>query len=95
VNGLQEEWGDQVLVLQVNVNHKESRSLVEQFEGQFTPTFILFDAAGQEVWRVTGGIDPAEARGQADSLLSQISELASWFAGKLPKCKTPRCAIIE
>jgi thioredoxin-related protein len=70
VNGLQEEWGEQVLVLQVNVNHKESRSLVEQFEGQFTPTFVLFDAAGQEVWRATGSIDPAEARRQASALLN-------------------------
>jgi thioredoxin-related protein len=75
VNGLQEEWGEQVRVLQVNVNHKESRSLVEEFGGQFTPTFVLFDAAGQEVWRATGRLDPAEARLQADALLRQISEV--------------------
>jgi thiol-disulfide isomerase/thioredoxin len=77
VNGLQEEWGEQVLVLQVNVNHKESRSLVEEFGGQLTPTFVLFDVAGQEVWRATGRLDPAEARLQADALINQISE-AGW-----------------
>ena len=76
MNGLQEEWGEQVHLLQVNVNHKESRSLVEEFEGQFTPTFILFDAAGQEAWRAIGSIDPAEARRQADALLKQIPAAA-------------------
>ena len=75
MNGLQEEWGEQVLVLQVNVNHKESRSLVEEFGGQFTPTFVLFDAAGQEVWRATGRLDPVEARLQASALVKQISEV--------------------
>ena len=68
MNGLQDEWGEEVLVLQVNVNLQESRSLVEEFEGQFTPTFVLFDTAGQEVWRSIGSIDPAEARQQANAL---------------------------
>jgi thioredoxin-related protein len=82
VNGLQEEWGEQVLILQVNVNHKESRSLVEEFGGQFTPTFVLFDATGQEVWRATGRLDPSEARLQAGALVNKISE-ARWWANPL------------
>ena len=107
MNGLREEWGEQLLVLQVNVNHKENRSLVEEFEGQFSPTFILFDASGQETWRAIGSIDPVEARRQADALLDQISEnrpkaseqlankfgILSWSTGNLSEFRIEELAL--
>ena len=77
MNGLREEWGEQLLILQVNTNLNKNRTLVEEFEGQFTPTFILFDEAGQEVWLHTGPLNPAEARRQANDLFKRISNAAA------------------
>ncbi len=77
MNGLRDEWGEQLLILQVNSNLKKNRSLVEEFEGQLTPTFILFDEAGQEVWRHTGPLNPAEVRRQANAMFKHNSEAAA------------------
>lgn len=68
MNGLQEEWSDQVLVLQVNVNLKESRPLVEEYNGSFTPTFVLFNKDGEEIMRSTGSIDAVETRQMVSAL---------------------------
>jgi len=62
VNGLKEEWAGSVQVLQVNIHDRENRALTERLNAQFTPTFVLFDASGQEVWRSVGQIDADEAR---------------------------------
>ena len=70
MNGLREEWQDQVLVLQVDVNRKESKFFVEQYEGHFTPTFILFDAGGEAIWRSTGTLNAGEVRQLGGALLS-------------------------
>jgi thioredoxin-related protein len=35
---------------------------VKQFGIEFTPTFILFDAAGKEQWRGVGQLDAAQIR---------------------------------
>ena len=69
MNGLQEEWGQSVRVVQVDVNRRQSQSLVEDYGGQFTPTIILFDQSGEEHWRTVGSIDPDEARRQVTDLL--------------------------
>jgi thioredoxin-related protein len=29
---------------------------------QYTPTFVLFDAAGIELWRTVGAVDPQQVR---------------------------------
>lgn len=68
VNGLEEEWAGSVQVIQVNIQDRESRVFVEDLEAQFTPTFILFDASGQEVWRSVGRIDAAEVRSRVEAL---------------------------
>ena len=69
VNGLKEEWAGSVQVVQVNINDRESRALTERLDAQFTPTFILFDAAGQEVWRTVGQIDADQVKKRAETLL--------------------------
>lgn len=68
VNGLRSEWGDDVQVLQINVHRKENRSLIERIGFRFTPTFILYDAGGQEIWRASGGLNGAEVRRQLAAL---------------------------
>jgi thioredoxin-related protein len=68
VNGLKEEWAGSVQVLQVNIHDRENRALTERLHAQFTPTFVLFDATGQEVWRSVGQIDADEVKGKVEDL---------------------------
>jgi hypothetical protein len=69
VNGLEKEWAGTVQVVQVNIRDSEGRALIERIGAQFTPTFVLFDAGGQEVWRTVGAIDAAEVKRQVATLL--------------------------
>ena len=62
VNGLQSEWGDDVQVIQIDVHRKENRSLIERIGFRFTPTFVLYDDSGQEIWRASGGLNATEVR---------------------------------
>jgi len=36
--------------------------LAPVYEFNFTPTFIFFDAEGNEVWRMIGNFDPQKVR---------------------------------
>ncbi|MEW5988773.1 MAG: thioredoxin family protein [Chloroflexota bacterium] len=56
---LAEEWGDQVEVVRVNIHEEATRPLTVRYGFQFTPTFVLLDGDGREVWRDTGGLDVA------------------------------------
>jgi hypothetical protein len=35
--------------------------LVREY-GKFTPTFVFFDAGGEELWRTVGTLDPGVVR---------------------------------
>jgi thiol-disulfide isomerase/thioredoxin len=66
VDKLERELAGKLAVRRVNIQSDEGRQLVEQFGIKFTPTFILFDAAGREQWRGSGGLDAATVRRLAD-----------------------------
>ena len=68
VNGLENEWGGSVRVVQINIRDRDGRPLIERFGAQFTPTFVLLDADGEEVWRSVGEIDADEVRDQVAAL---------------------------
>ena len=68
VSGLKEEWAGSVQVLQVNIQQRENRALTERLDAQFTPTFVLFDASGQEVWRSVGQVDADDVRERVAAL---------------------------
>jgi thiol-disulfide isomerase/thioredoxin len=68
VNGLEEEWGDSVQVVQVKIQDKENQALIKRLDAVYTPTFVLFDAAGQEVWRSVGQIDADEVKDRVKTL---------------------------
>ena len=68
VNGLEEEWAGSVEVVQINIRDRDNRALVERIGASFTPTFVLFDGAGQEVWRSVGSINAGEVRQQVEAL---------------------------
>jgi thiol-disulfide isomerase/thioredoxin len=68
VNGLEEEWGDSVQVVQLKMQEKENQALIERLDAIYTPTFVLFDASGKEVWRSVGQIDAYEVKDRVKAL---------------------------
>ena len=62
MDGLEAEWGDTVQVVRLNVQDDDARAVLAQLGFRFTPTFILLDSDGQELWRTTGVINADEAR---------------------------------
>lgn len=68
VNGLEREWAGSVQVVQVNIQDSSNRALIERLDARFTPTFVLFDADGEEVWRSVGAIRADEARAEVKAL---------------------------
>ena len=57
VNGLETEMAGELVVLKVDFYSEAGRALSAEYNGYATPTFILFDAEGQELWRQVGTID--------------------------------------
>ena len=46
-----------IVIIRVNVQEEVGRELASVYELSFTPTFIYFDAEGNELWREIGGLD--------------------------------------
>lgn len=49
-------------VIRLDVNSEAGRALGARWRAGFTPTFILFDGAGREIWRGMGRLDPEAVR---------------------------------
>jgi len=62
VDRLENELGNKLIVSRVDIQSDEGQQLVKQFKIEFTPTFILFDASGQELWRGIGKLDADRVR---------------------------------
>jgi thioredoxin-related protein len=62
VDELENELRDQLLVIRLNVQEEVGRELAPVYGFGFTPTFIYFDAEGEEVWREVGNLDPQRVR---------------------------------
>ena len=58
VDGIEKQHADDLNVIRVNVQDEAMQPLLETYAFQFTPTFILFDPAGEEILRAVGAIDP-------------------------------------
>ncbi len=58
VDGIEKQHADDLNVIRVNVQDDAMRPLMQTYAFQFTPTFILFDPAGDEIFRTVGAIDP-------------------------------------
>ena len=74
VDKLEEELNNQISpekqlhIVRLNIQEDAGRDLLSTYGFQFTPTFIYFDADGNEVWRLVGSFDPQKVR---DSLKNQ------------------------
>jgi thioredoxin-related protein len=62
VDGIEAEHGEALDVIRLNVQESAAQPLLQRFGFRFTPTFILFDAAGEELWRAVGAVDPVPIR---------------------------------
>lgn len=62
MDGLEKELGDRLIVVRLNIQEAVGRELAPAYGFQYIPTFIFFDAQGNEVWRQVGGLDSARVR---------------------------------
>ena len=59
---LENELGNRILFIRLNIQENVGRELAPVYGFEFTPTFIYFDADGNELWREVGGLDPQLVR---------------------------------
>jgi thioredoxin-related protein len=62
VDGLEQELEGQVVFIRLNIQEQVGRELAPVYGFQFTPTFIFYDAQGNELWRDVGNFDPEKVR---------------------------------
>ncbi|MDD2921184.1 MAG: hypothetical protein PHQ36_02765 [Anaerolineales bacterium] len=62
MDGLEQELGDRVIFIRLNIQEQVGMELAPVYKFTFTPTFIFFDAQGNEVWRQIGSFDPQAVR---------------------------------
>jgi len=58
VDRLEAELNDHLLVLRVDIQSNDGGNLAERVGFKYTPTFILYDSDGEEIWRSVGRLDP-------------------------------------
>lgn len=58
MDGLEHELGDKLHIIRVDIQQTVGRELAPVYGFEYTPTYIFFDAKGNEVWRTIGEIDP-------------------------------------
>ncbi len=59
---LEQELGDKIFFIQINIQEEVGMELAPLYGFEFTPTFIYFDAQGNEIWRMVGEFDPQRVR---------------------------------
>jgi hypothetical protein len=63
VDRLEQELADQLHVVRLNALDREGTVLGRQLGLRLTPTYVLFDASGEELWRGRGSITHDEIVG--------------------------------
>lgn len=59
---LELELGKDMHFIRLNIQETVGMELAPVYSFQATPTFIYFDAEGNEVWRMVGDFDPQRVR---------------------------------
>ena len=68
MDGLETELGPKLHILRLNIQDQVGRELAPVYNFEYTPTYIFFDAKGNELWRSVGEIDVQRVR---DSVANQ------------------------
>lgn len=59
---LEQEVGNEIHIIRLNIQETVGMELAPVYGFEFTPTFIYFDAQGNEIWRMVGEFDPQLVR---------------------------------
>lgn len=59
---LKDEYGDRLVLLKVDIQSEAGKEIAREFNSSLTPTFVMFDGEGNELWRSIGKIDPDKVR---------------------------------
>ena len=62
MDGLEAELAGTLIVLRVDIFSPAGRELGERFGARMTPTFVLLDGTGVEIYRQLGTLDAAVVR---------------------------------
>ena len=62
VDGLENELGQKLHLIRINIQDQLGHELAPVYDFEYTPTYIFFDAHGNELWRTIGEIDPQKVR---------------------------------
>ena len=57
VDGIEARYAGQLVVIRLDIHTTVGKQIAEEYDFQYTPTFILFNGFGEEVWRTVGSID--------------------------------------
>jgi len=57
VNGIEQDYQDRLRVVHLDARDANNREIAAQIGVQMTPTYVLFDAQGSEVWRSMGVVN--------------------------------------
>lgn len=67
VDGVEQEYGEELKVIRLNIQDPVGRQVADAYGFQFTPTFVLLDPAGTELWRSVFTLDPEAVRASLGS----------------------------
>ena len=62
VDGIEGEFAGRLKVIRLNVQDPAGKALSQEYGFQYTPTFVLLDGDGHEIWRSVFVIEPAQLR---------------------------------
>ncbi len=54
---LEDETRGELVIIRLDIQEEVGRELASVYGFQVTPTFIYFDARGNELWRQVGGLN--------------------------------------
>jgi len=62
VDAVEEEFSGRMEVLRVDIHTEVGLVIANELDFQYTPTFIIFDETGNELWREVGGLTTTRIR---------------------------------
>ena len=60
VDGIEQKHRNRLTVLRLNIQDPTSQPFLDRYNFQYTPTFLLLDGNGKEIWRRIGSINADE-----------------------------------
>jgi thiol-disulfide isomerase/thioredoxin len=60
VDGIEQKYQNRLVILRLNIQDPTSQPFLDRYNFQYTPTFILLDGNGKEIWRRVGSINADE-----------------------------------